>query len=136
MKNELIPRIEQWYAHRDKGEMFRVVAVDAASGAVEIQNFDGDVAEIERDAWRDMDIEAAEAPEDWTGPYDDVESDDLGDTGTAPKDWRASLESLPSGEEGWDEQRAAEEESKPGESERIAQAVIEEEQRQARRRLD
>ncbi|HEY0943600.1 MAG TPA: DUF6763 family protein [Steroidobacter sp.] len=94
MPNELDPVIGQWYAHRDKGEMFLVVAVDEASGSVEMQSFDGDVEEVDASAWRDMDIETAEPPEDWTGPYDDIETDDLGMTETdmSTQDWRRSLE--------------------------------------------
>jgi hypothetical protein len=111
--NTLTPRIEQWYAHHDKGEMFRVVAVDAASGAVEIQSFDGDVEELELEAWRDLDIEEGEAPEDWTGPYDDIETDDLGysETAMSPQDWRASLETLPTREETWQDARPLDEHS-------------------------
>jgi hypothetical protein len=80
MPNEFDPIVEQWYAHRDKGELFRVVAVDSAAGLVEIQGFEGDVEELDLEAWRDLDIELADQPEDWTGPYDDIEPDDLGDT--------------------------------------------------------
>jgi hypothetical protein len=73
MPNELDPIVGEWYLHRDKGEMFGVVAVDAAAASVAIQYFDGDLEELEADAWREMKIETAEEPEDWTGPFDDVE---------------------------------------------------------------
>lgn len=111
MLNELDPVVGQWYLHRDKGETFRVVAVDSATRSVDIQNFDGDVEELDTDAWRDMDIEVAEAPEDWTGPFDDVEPEDLGYTETAmsPQDWRVSLESVPAPEEPWQDTRAPDE---------------------------
>lgn len=111
MPNELDPIIDQWYAHRDKGEMFRVVAVDAASGSVEIQSFDGDVEEVDASAWRDMDIETTEPPEDWTGPYDDVETDDLGMTETdmSTQDWRRSLEPVQPLEEPWQDTRPPDE---------------------------
>lgn len=109
MSNELEPIVNDWYMHRDKGEMFRIVATDAATGNVEIQYFDGDVAEIERDTWREMEIEAAAPPEDWTGPYDEIDTDDLGateETGMRPQDWRISLESHRPPEEAWQEPRA------------------------------
>jgi hypothetical protein len=103
MTNELDPIVDQWYLRHDKGEMFRIVATDAATGNVEIQYFDGSVEEIERDAWGELDIETAEPPEDWTGPYDDIELDE---PGTAPQDWRISLESQRPAEEAWQERRA------------------------------
>lgn len=111
MPGELDPIVGQWYLHRDKGEMFRVVAADSATGSIEIQYFDGDVEELESDAWREMDIEPAEAPEDWTGPFDDIETDDLGLTETAmsPQDWRLSLESIHTGEEPWQDTRPPDE---------------------------
>lgn len=111
MPNELDPVIGQWYLHRDKGEMFRVVAVDAASATVEIQSFSGDVEELEMDAWREMDIETAEEPEDWTGPFDEVEPEDLGysETAMTPQDWRRSVEVLTVTAEPWQDVRAPDE---------------------------
>ena len=76
MTTRLIPEVGHWYSHRDKGSMFQVVAVDEDDGCVEIQDFDGDVDEVDLDAWFAMPIEHAEAPEDSSGPVDDVESDD------------------------------------------------------------
>jgi len=103
MINQVGPIVDQWYAHHDKGEMFRVVATDAASGSVDIQYFDGDVEELDGDAWRELDIETAEPPEDWTGPFDDIELDDLGlsETAMRPQDWRICLESNRPAEELW-----------------------------------
>ena len=50
MVTRLLPEIGRWYAHRDKGEIFQVVAVDDHARVVEIQDVDGDVDEIELDA--------------------------------------------------------------------------------------
>jgi hypothetical protein len=120
MSNELVPIVDQWYRHLDKGEMLRVVAVDPAARLIEIQDFDGDIEELDFDAWRDMDIDLAEAPEDWTGPYDDIETDDLGYTETAmtPQDWRTPLDAVRTDEESWQDTRAIgerEEEARPAE---------------------
>lgn len=120
MPNELDPIVEQWYLRRDKGELFRVVAVDAATRCIEIQSFGGDVEELEADAWREMDIELTEAPEDWTGPFDDIETDDLGltETDMSPRDWYTSLEPVQPAEETWQDAAAAmeeEEEDRPRE---------------------
>ncbi len=83
------PIVDQWYRHLDKGESFRVVAIDEDARTVEIQDFDGDVEEIDLENWYVMDIEPIEPPEDLTGPMDDIERDDLGytDTGTADQEW-------------------------------------------------
>jgi len=66
MSTDLDPIIGNWY----QGELFRVVAVDDDRDLLEIQHFDGDVEELERSGWGGLDLEAAEPPEDWTGPVD------------------------------------------------------------------
>jgi hypothetical protein len=87
------PVVAQWYRHLNKGQEFQVTAVDEAERTVEIQHFDGDVEEIELDEWFAMDVEPIETPEDWTGPMDDVERDDLGytETGMRGADWTRPL---------------------------------------------
>lgn len=89
MPNELDPRIDQWYAHRDKGQRFYVVAIDDEQNTVEIQHFDGDIEELSLDEWRKLEIELSEEPESWTGALDIAEKDDLGTevTDTKPSDW-------------------------------------------------
>jgi hypothetical protein len=111
MTNALPPTIDQWYARRDKGEVFHVVAVDERTGTVEIQSFDGDIEELDIEGWRELDIELAEPPENWTGPFDDIETDDLGDTENAmrPADWRAPLDPLRTEQELWRDARPADE---------------------------
>lgn len=82
MPIEQAPIIDQWYRHLDKGRQFQVTAVDEAEGTVEVQYFDGDVEELDLDGWHQLELEPIEPPEDWTGPMDDVEHDDLGYTET------------------------------------------------------
>ena len=67
MIGELDPIEGNWYHHLDKGQDFMVVDVNRLEGIVDIQYFD-----------EDMDLEEVEPPEDWTGPLDEMESDDLG----------------------------------------------------------
>jgi len=94
MSYELDPIAGQWYRHIDKGQLFRVVSIDEDDDLIEIQYFDGDLEEIDSEAWFSMDIDLAETPEDWTGPVDDVETDDLGysETEVTEANWRAPLE--------------------------------------------
>ena len=119
MSNELDPVVGNWYRHTDKGQTFRVVEVDDEEGTVTVQHFDGDLEEIEEREWFDMDLELAEEPEDWTGPVDDVETDDLGYTETDMKerDWEEPLrESRPS-KEGWEEEDEEDDDWDEGEPE-------------------
>lgn len=80
MGTRLHPVVGQWYSHRDKGDLFQVVAVDEEDGTVEIQEFDGALDELDLDEWYQQSLEAAEQPEDWSGPVDDVEPDEFGYT--------------------------------------------------------
>ncbi len=95
------PRLGQWYTRWDKGEIFQVVGCDEGSRSIEIQYFDGDLDEIDSESWSGLPLTSAEAPEDWTGPVDDVERDDLGYTETemSAEDWAEPLRTLRSEEE-------------------------------------
>lgn len=94
MSIELDPVIGQWYSHTDKGGQFEIVAVDEEARVVEIQYFDGDLDEVAMDDWYELEIESIEPPEDWTGPVDDVQRDDLGttDDGMEASDWKRPLD--------------------------------------------
>ncbi len=89
MSNDLDPILGNWYQHLDKGQLFRVVAIDEDNEVIEIQHFDGDLDEVEMSLWREMDIDLAEEPENFSGPYDVGELDDYGTeiTDTARSDW-------------------------------------------------
>lgn len=82
MKLHLRPEIGSWYRSM-ADPMFKVIALDEDDDSIEIQYFDGDIQELDLDSWQRMEIEAVEEPEDWSGPFDDLEQDDLGydDTG-------------------------------------------------------
>jgi len=110
-------RIGQWYLRQDKGEEFVVTAFDDASRTIEIQTFDGDVDEIDEEAWTTLPLELAEPPEDWTGPMDDVEVDDLGVTETqmTASDWSGPLQSIATSGEAWEQSADETEEDPEGE---------------------
>ncbi|MGW8287993.1 MAG: DUF6763 family protein [Desulfobulbales bacterium] len=78
MIGELDPIEGNWYQELDKERDFMVLDVNKREGTVDIQYFDGDIEELEMEEWEEMDLEEIEPPEDWTGPLDDLESDDLG----------------------------------------------------------
>lgn len=94
-------RIGQWYTRWDKGEIFQVVGYDLNARTIETQTFDGDIDEIDLEAWIGLPLGFAEPPEDWTGPVDDAERDDLGysETDMSGSDWAQPLQSLRAEEE-------------------------------------
>ena len=78
MIGELEPIEGNWYHLLDKDIDFMVLDVNLREGTVDIQYFDGHIEGLEMEEWEEMDLEEVEPPEDWTGPLDDLESDDLG----------------------------------------------------------
>lgn len=92
MATEYDPRIGDWY-RTTSGDNFEIVALDPDDETLEIQYFDGTIEELDLDTWYELDIEAIEPPEDWSGSLD-IERDDYGvdlemrgaDTRTSPLD--------------------------------------------------
>jgi len=88
------PNIGDWY--RNPSGTFEVVAYDEDDGTIEIQYFDGTIEEMEREdwiaQWKEGSLEAAEAPEDWSGSVDvDPPEEDSGsDSVVGERDLRAS----------------------------------------------
>jgi hypothetical protein len=91
MTSEADPIIDEWYHYPAKAQKFKVTAFDDQAATVEIQYFDGNIDELDLDTWYGLDIERIEAPEDWTGPMDNIEKDDLNPVGTEmqDEDWDA-----------------------------------------------
>lgn len=80
MSNMPALQLDSWYRDPVTGNTFRIVASDRASDSIEIQYSNGDLAEYDFASWADSVFVPIEAPEDWRGPFDDVEIDDLGYT--------------------------------------------------------
>jgi hypothetical protein len=118
MSTEVGPaRIGQWYSHRDKGEMFQVTALDPEAKTIEIQTFDGDIDEIDEESWSTSALGLAEPPEDWTGPVDAVNVDEVGNSQNemTARDWEAPLQTLPAAAEAWEDTKDSEEDDPEGE---------------------
>ena len=81
MSHDLDPIAGRWYRDLDKDQLFRVVSVDDDEDLIDIQHFDGEREEIDSGAWVEMDLDRAEAPEDWIPPAGDEDEDD-------DSDWR------------------------------------------------
>jgi hypothetical protein len=99
-----LPQIGQWYLRLDKGESFLVTGYDDHARTIEIQSFDGDIDEIDMEAWAGLPVALSEPPENVTGPIDDVVLDDLGYSETAmkPSDWETPLQPLAATGEDWE----------------------------------
>ncbi len=82
------PELDSWYEDEER-RCFKIVAIDDGDGTIEIQYFDGDVAEIESDTWYQLSLRSIVEPEDGSGPFDDLEQDKPGDQSraTQPEDW-------------------------------------------------
>jgi hypothetical protein len=66
----------QWYENVEEDETFRVLSVDEDAELVEIEYLDGDIEELDLDAWHEMDLERIPEPEGWAGGDDEEEEDD------------------------------------------------------------
>jgi len=69
----------QWYENVEEDETFRVLSVDEDAELVEIEYLDGDIEELDLEAWREMDLERIEEPEGWGGEDEEEEDDDEDD---------------------------------------------------------
>jgi hypothetical protein len=66
----------QWYENVEEDETFRVLSVDEDAELVEIEYLDGDIEELDLDAWHEMDLERIEEPEGWAGGDEEGEDED------------------------------------------------------------
>jgi len=76
------PVVGQWYENLEEEESFHVLSVDEDSELVEIEYLDGDIEEIDLEAWHEMDLELTQEPEGWAESEEDEEEDDEDD-----EDW-------------------------------------------------
>ena len=66
----------QWYENIEEEESFRVLTVDEDSETVEIEYLDGDIEEIDLEAWHEMDLDRTEEPEGWSETDEDEEEEE------------------------------------------------------------
>jgi len=70
------PVVGQWYENLEEEESFRVLSVDEDSELVEIEYLDGDIEELDIEAWHEMDLDRIAEPEGWSEPDDDDDDED------------------------------------------------------------
>lgn len=82
MGRDFEPTVGQWYQDLDEEDVFQVVSVNEDDDVIEIQYEDGDIEEIDVDAWAELDLEEADEPEGWSpedGDEDDEDDEDWDD---------------------------------------------------------
>ena len=80
MLRRVLPEVGSWYENVEQGSLFEVVTLDEDDNLIAIQYFDGELEEIELDAFLQLPLRMAEQPEDWGGPFDvDLEDRDDND---------------------------------------------------------
>lgn len=87
------PEIGSWYQSTNS-LLFKVVAIDEEDETIEIQYFDGTVGELDIELWDGMEPEILDAPDDWSGPFDnfDEESPPPYEEDNTRKSWDSVLE--------------------------------------------
>jgi len=73
MRDELEPVVGKWYLDVELDEPFRIAAIDEEKEVIEVRYLDGETDEIALADWSDLDLEAAEPPEDEAEAEDDGE---------------------------------------------------------------
>jgi hypothetical protein len=76
MSHELDPKVGRWYRRLDDEQLFKVVSIDEDDGVVEIKTVDGEIEELDSTEWVELDLEAAEAPEDYVEPDEDEDEEE------------------------------------------------------------
>lgn len=88
----LSPVVGQWYKDMQTSALFEIVAWDPSALTIETQYLDGEITEYDLDAWREMILERAEAPEDWRTAFELDDEDRIDpDLPYHPEDWRNPL---------------------------------------------
>jgi hypothetical protein len=70
------PVAGQWYENLEEEDSFRVLSVDEDAELIEIEYLDGDIEELDIDAWHELDLERIAQPEGWTAPEAEADDDD------------------------------------------------------------
>ena len=104
MAREYEPAAGQWYENIEENESFRVLKVDEDAETVEIEYLDGDIEELDLDAWAELDLDKIDEPEGWTGSENDqvVDDDDDDDEDEDDEDWDDDDED--EDDEDWDDE--------------------------------
>ncbi|MEZ5487902.1 MAG: DUF6763 family protein [Steroidobacteraceae bacterium] len=95
--NEPVPG--QWYENVEEDETFRVLSVDEDSELIEIEYLDGDIEELDIEAWHEMDLELTDEPEGWSDEDDEEDEEEDEEEEEDDDDWDDDDEE----EDDWDD---------------------------------
>lgn len=94
MSRDYEPVPGQWYENLEDDESFRVLKVDEDAEQVQIEYLDGEIEELDVEAWHEMDLEPTEEPEGWAedeeeddDDWDEDEDEDDEDEDDDDEDW-------------------------------------------------
>lgn len=89
------PKLNAWYQDAQEDQIFEVIAIDDDDGTIEIQYYDGEVAELDFDSWKQMVVIPAQPPEDWRSSYE-LSDDDTSDADDVyvPDNWDDPLANI------------------------------------------
>ncbi len=76
MSRDYEPTPGQWYENVEEEETFRVLSVDEDSELIEIEYLDGDIEEMDVEAWHEMDLELIQEPEGWSDSDEEEDEDE------------------------------------------------------------
>lgn len=81
------PVAGQWYENLEEEEHFRVLKVNEDSELVEIEYLDGDIEELDIEAWHEMDLEHTKEPEGWAESQEEDDEEEEDEEEDEDDDW-------------------------------------------------
>jgi len=81
---KVFPNVGAWYQDSDTMQLFEIVATDEDSSTIEVQYLDGDIDEYDLEAWDQLHLLPAAAPEDANAGYGSSYSDPWEDGSNPP----------------------------------------------------
>ena len=71
MQYHIHPHIGNWYQSTEFPEVFEVVALEGGhEELIEIQFFNGDIEEVDKETWTHLHLFEIAPPEDWSGAFE------------------------------------------------------------------
>lgn len=90
--SRLTPEIGHWYQDSRSGQLFEIVARDGSEGTVQVQYLDGELADLDLEAWAELALRPAAAPEDWRTAFElDPDEETDPDAAMHPPTWSDPL---------------------------------------------
>lgn len=90
-----VPTIGRWYQEETTQQLFEIVAIEAEDASIQVQYLDGEIASFELEAWAEMALSLAAAPEDWRSAFELDQDDQLDpDAAQHPLQWSSPVNSI------------------------------------------